>query len=88
MCSCWSTAGESTQRFPRKPTDPWLYDHASPNRHHGWLDVRFFPRMAVVQGAGVGGGSLCYSSVLLKADAERFQKHWPAEITRRAGSLL
>ena len=68
------------EQFPRKRTDPWLYDHASPNRHHGWLDVRFFRASAVVQGR-VGGGSLCYSSVLLKADAERFQKHWPAEIT-------
>jgi cholesterol oxidase len=72
----------TSEEFPRKPTDPWLYDQARPNKYNGWLDLRLFPRMAVIQGAGVGGGSLCYSSVLMKADTERFHKHWPAEITR------
>src|SRR6266404_4883722 len=37
--------------------------------------------MAIAQGAGVGGGSLCYSSVVMEADPERFQKDWPPEIT-------
>ncbi len=68
-------------QFPRQPADPWLFDHDRPDKHHGWLDVRFLRRMAVIQGAGVGGGSLCYSSVLLTADAEFFKNHWPAEIT-------
>jgi cholesterol oxidase len=37
--------------------------------------------MAVAQGAGVGGGSLCYSSVLLPATPELFGPPWPPEIT-------
>jgi cholesterol oxidase len=68
-------------RFPRKLGDEWLYAHDSPEKFHGWLDLRFFKRMAVAQGAGVGGGSLCYSSVLLDADSSRFESGWPPEIT-------
>jgi cholesterol oxidase len=71
----------STEQYPRRPTDAWLYDHARPQKHNGWLDLRFYKRMAVAQGAGVGGGSLCYSSVVMEAGAERFQEGWPAEIT-------
>ncbi len=69
------------QTYPRAPGDPWLYWHDQPQKHHGWLDLRLFRGMAVVQGAGVGGGSLCYSSVLMEADAERFTDGWPPEIT-------
>src|SRR5262245_46731421 len=69
-------------QYPRKLGDPWLYDHARPEKKNGWLDLRLFPRMAVVAGAGVGGGSLCYSSVLLEAAAERFTTGWPSAITR------
>lgn len=67
--------------YPRKPGDPWLYWHDRPQEHNGWLDVRLFRGMAVAQGAGVGGGSLCYSSVVMEADAERFTQDWPPEIT-------
>ncbi len=67
--------------YPRKLGDPWLFDHARPERHNGWLDLRLFRGMAVAQGAGVGGGSLCYSSVVMEADPERFETDWPAEIT-------
>jgi cholesterol oxidase len=68
-------------QYPRGPKDAWLYHPDRPQKDNGWLDLRFFNRMTVVQGAGVGGGSLCYSSVLLKADAEFFRKGWPPEIT-------
>ena len=68
--------------YPRQPDDAWLFDHGRPEKHNGWLDLRFFKRMAVAQGAGVGGGSLCYSSVVMEADAERFAQGWPPEITR------
>jgi cholesterol oxidase len=68
--------------YPRRPEDPWLFDHGRPEKHHGWLDLRFFKGMAVAQGAGVGGGSLCYSSVVMEADAERFTRGWPPEINR------
>ncbi len=69
------------EQYPRRPGDAWLYHAARPEQHNGWLDLRFFRRMAVAQGAGVGGGSLCYSSVLMRADAERFREGWAPEIT-------
>jgi cholesterol oxidase len=68
------------EKFPRKAGDPWLFAHDRPEKFHGWLDLRFFKGMAVAQGAGVGGGSLCYSSVLLEANPSRFDKAWPPEI--------
>ena len=67
--------------YPRKLGDAWFYDHSRPDRHNGWLDLRYYSGMAVAQGAGVGGGSLCYSSVVIEATAERFDSGWPAEIT-------
>lgn len=71
----------SKETYPRRPDDPWFYHHAAPHQHNGWLDLRFFPGMLVAQGAGVGGGSLCYSSVVMEADPERFADGWPPEIT-------
>ena len=70
----------TAETYPRKPGDPWFYHHEHPQKHNGWLDLRLFKGMAVAQGAGVGGGSLCYSSVVMEADAERFDDSWPAEI--------
>jgi len=67
--------------YPRGKTDPWLFNQGKPGKLHGWLDVRFFGGMAVAQGAGVGGGSLCYSSVVMEADASRFADGWPPEVT-------
>lgn len=67
--------------FPRTPTDPWLWDHAHPEFRHGWIDFRFFPTMAVVQGAGVGGGSLVYANVSVNAKPDTFESGWPPEIT-------
>ena len=70
--------------YPRAVGDAWLYHPDSPARHNGWLDVRFMHGMAVAQGAGVGGGSLCYSSVVMEADASRFAEGWPPEVTHTA----
>jgi cholesterol oxidase len=67
--------------YPRSLKDPWLFDADRPRRKNGWLDVRIFRKMTVVQGAGVGGGSLCYSSVLLPAQPHLFESGWPSEIT-------
>jgi cholesterol oxidase len=67
--------------YPRKSHDPWLFHARRPEKHHGWLDLRLFRGMAVAQGAGVGGGSLCYSSVVMEADADVFTDPWPPEIT-------
>jgi cholesterol oxidase len=68
-------------QYPRKPGDAWLFDPRRPERRSGWLDLRFFKGMAILMGAGVGGGSLCYSSVVIESDAERFREGWPPEIT-------
>ncbi|HKZ07110.1 MAG TPA: GMC oxidoreductase [Methylomirabilota bacterium] len=63
--------------FPRRARDAWLWDHRHPERASGWIDFRAFPYMGVAQGAGVGGGSLIYSNVLLDADARSFARGWP-----------
>ena len=68
--------------FPRATLDPWIYRNNRAHQSNGWFDVRSFRRMAVVQGAGVGGGSLCYSSVLLTPPPEVFDERWPTELTR------
>src|SRR5438105_6352370 len=62
----------SKDEYPRGPGDAWLYDHRKPHKANGWLDLRFLKGMAIAQGAGVGGGSLCYSSVVMEAGPERF----------------
>jgi len=69
------------EEYPRTLADPWLYDHARPHKRHGWLDIRTYRGMSVAVGAGVGGGSLCYSSVVMPADAQHFDAAWPPEIT-------
>ena len=71
--------------FPRQATDDWLWDHDRPERRPGWLDIRTFPNMTVVQGAGVGGGSLVYANVSCEAPARVFDAGgWPPEITYQA----
>lgn len=70
----------SPSTFPRKPEDPWLWDHAHPELRHGWIDFRFFPTMGVVQGAGVGGGSLIYANISVNAKPDTFEAGWPPEI--------
>ena len=67
--------------FPRALGDAWLWDQAHPERRNGWLDMRMLRRVAVAQGAGVGGGSLIYANVSIEADPSVFEQGWPAEIT-------
>ena len=67
--------------FPRRPNDPWLWDHGHPERENGWLDLRTFPHMAVAAGCGVGGGSLVYANVSIDAKESTFRTGWPPEIT-------
>jgi cholesterol oxidase len=67
--------------YPRKPEDPWIWSHAHPERHHGWADLRRFKGMAVIAGAGVGGGSLIYANVSAVPPESVFKTGWPAEIT-------
>lgn len=69
------------KNFPRKPADPWIWDDARVERAHGWFDFRVFPNMSVVQGAGVGGGSLVYANISVDAKKDTFDQGWPPEIT-------
>lgn len=50
----------------------------------GIFDLRLFKDIVVLTAAGVGGGSLVYANVQLRAPAEVFEAGWPAEITRAA----
>lgn len=70
--------------YPRKPGDAWTYDPRRPEKRNGWLDLRFFKKMIVAQAAGVGGGSLAYSSVVLEPPPSCFERGWPPEITYAA----
>ena len=62
------------ESFPRRPTDAWLWDHRQPAQCNGWFDFRVFPNMAVVQGAGVGGGSLVYANISVNAKTRRVRE--------------
>jgi cholesterol oxidase len=67
--------------YPRRPNDAWLWDQRKPAQRNGWFDFRFFPNMSVVQGAGVGGGSLVYANISINAKPDSFDRGWPPEIT-------
>jgi cholesterol oxidase len=69
------------QEYPRRAGDAWLFSDHQAARQNGWLDLRFFKNMTVAQAAGVGGGSLAYSSVALEAHPSLFTNGWPSEIT-------
>jgi cholesterol oxidase len=71
--------------FPRAPEDPWIWDDRHPVARHGWFDFRVFPNMSVVQGAGVGGGSLVYANASVDAKPDTFERGFPPEI--RFGTL-
>jgi len=68
--------------FPRSPRQIarnafWDPEHES----FGLLDYRVFSRMQVIQGCGVGGGSLHYFNVHISPPAAIFEDpRWPAEI--------
>jgi cholesterol oxidase len=71
----------SPTNFPRQPTDPWIWDDRRVEQCHGWFDFRVFGNMSVVQGAGVGGGSLVYANISVDAKPDSFDQGWPPEIT-------
>src|SRR5215470_534323 len=75
--------GKRWQRheLPRGPGEEWLFDPDAPDQLHGWIDFRLFRHIAVVQGAGVGGGSLIYANIFVPAERIAFETGWPAEIT-------
>jgi cholesterol oxidase len=67
--------------FPRSPyelTNRALWDE----RSEGFLEYRSFSRMDVIQGCGVGGGSLHYFNVCKRPPAAIFEHpRWPRTIT-------
>lgn len=67
--------------YPRELSDNWIWNSCSPEKHNGWIDLRFFGDMTVAQGAGLGGGSLIYANVSIEAKPETFAEGWPKEIT-------
>jgi cholesterol oxidase len=80
---------ERGRRFDRDdfPDDPvqapemLFHEDANPG---GMLDVRIMKDLTVITAAGVGGGSLVYANVQLRAPADVFDQNWPAAITREA----
>ena len=68
--------------FPERPDQaPEMLWHERANPD-GFFDVRVMRDVAVITAAGVGGGSLVYANVQLRAPAEVFEHGWPAAIGR------
>jgi cholesterol oxidase len=62
----------------RAPEMLW-HESLNPN---GLFDVRMMRDVTVITAAGVGGGSLVYANVQLRAPADIFENDWPAAIDR------
>ncbi len=68
--------------FPEKPEQtPEAFWHPSLNPN-GLFDLRLMKDLSVITAAGVGGGSLVYANVQLRAPAEVFTHGWPRAIDR------
>ncbi len=68
--------------FPDHPAQaPAMLWHQSANPG-GLFDVRLMKDLTVITAAGVGGGSLVYASVQLRAPPEVFEQGWPTAIDR------
>jgi cholesterol oxidase len=70
--------------FPSEPEQaPEMLWHESLNPG-GMFDVRMMRDVSVITAAGVGGGSLVYANVQLRAPADVFDRDWPAALDRAA----
>jgi cholesterol oxidase len=70
--------------FPATPEQaPSALWHPTINPH-GLFDLRLMKDLSVVTAAGVGGGSLVYANVQLRAPADVFAQGWPQAIDRQA----
>ena len=67
----------AVEDYPSVSNAHWIWDVERPENENGWIDLRAFRHMAVVQGAGVGGGSLIYANVSIEAEPETFAGGWP-----------
>jgi cholesterol oxidase len=72
--------GQRWHAFPTTPRGDWRYNAKRPDREHGLIELRPYRQLAVMLGAGVGGGSLLYSGITTEPSADVFQSGWPAEI--------
>jgi cholesterol oxidase len=69
-------------QFPNDPSQaPEMLWHESLNPE-GLFDVRMTRDVTVVTAAGVGGGSLVYANVQLRAPADLFEQGWPTALSR------
>jgi cholesterol oxidase len=69
-------------KFPRDWTPPytgWLWEVG-----RGLFDVKALGGACVVRAAGLGGGSLVYANVQMRAPADVFEHGWPAGYSRAA----
>jgi cholesterol oxidase len=72
------TAAEYPRSFSETQAAVW-----EDGRQYGFLDYRVFRRVDVIAGAGVGGGSLHYYNVQLRAPDAIFRRpEWPARLSR------
>jgi cholesterol oxidase len=70
--------------FPRSPNEVVNRAFWDEQRRQGFIEYRSFPRMDVVQGCGVGGGSLHYFNVARQPPAAIFDDaRWPRNISLR-----
>jgi cholesterol oxidase len=68
--------------FPRAPAEV-ARSFWKKGESLGFLEYKTFKKMDVIQGCGVGGGSLHYFNVHLRAPAEVVgKKGWPSQVTR------
>ena len=75
---------ERGRRWPQTAypiRESWTFDPDEPEKQNGWLDFRLFGKMNVVQGAGIGGGSLVYANVSVEARPELFGEPWGGQIS-------
>ena len=69
--------------FPDRPAQaPGLLWHPTLNPG-GMFDLRLMRDLSVLSAAAVGGGSLIYASVHLRAPSEIFDGGWPATVNRQ-----
>lgn len=68
--------------FPRSPGE-MSRSFWNENKSPGFLEYKTFKHIDVLQGCGVGGGSLHYFNVHLRAPGEIFSRApWPRQVTR------
>ena len=72
-----------TGDFPDRPEQaPFAFWHPGLNPN-GLFDLRLMRDVAVLTAAGVGGGSLVYANIQLRAPDDVFASNWPEAIDRQ-----